>query len=267
MIYKNKVTNELKYNTMDNSDNDMVHHNISDSDSDFDTSEKEYFCDGDETINHICKIKELHENDFPQDARRTQAAAFYGHLKCLKYAHENGCPWHHTTTVHLASNENIECLKYAYENGCPWDDRTTMYAAEMGNIECLKYAHENGCPWHDETIRYASNYGKLECLKYAYENGCPLDKENITYYKLGHEVCNIDCLKYLHKIGCRLHNNSVIAAYLCSNDEVFSYLLENGCEFDENLMHITPEVDIYNDDAMTNINPNTSLYKELLEIW
>ena len=209
-------------------------------DSDFDTSEKEYFCDGDETINHICKIKELSENNFPRDARRTQAAAYYGHLKCLKYARENGCPW---------------------------DDRTTMYAAEMGNIECLKYLHENGCPWHNETIRYASNYGKLECLKYACKNGCPLDKENITYYKSGHKVCNIDCLKYLHKIGCCLHNNTVIAAYLCGNDEVFSYLLENGCEFDEKLIPKTPEVDIYEDNAMTYINPRMSLYKDLLETW
>ena len=242
---------------MDNSDNNIY-------DSDSDTSEKEYFCNRDETINVICKIKELSENDFPRDAKRTQAAAFHGHLKCLKYAHENDCPWHHTTTLYASSHGHLECLKYAVENGCPWDDRTTMRAAENGNITCLKYSHENGCPWNDETIRYASNNGQLECLKYACENGCPLDKENITYYKPGYTVCNIDCLKYLHKIGCRLHNTSVIAAKLCGNNEVFNYLLENGCEFDEKLI---PEVDIYDDNAMKNINPGTSLHTELLEIW
>ena len=244
---------------MANSDNNMDQNDISD--SDFDTSEKQYFCDYIWSLSQApydlsnlqymgsleerpCKIKELHENNFPRDPKRTQAAAFHGHLNCLKYAHENGCPWHDTTTLYASSRGHLECLKYACENGCPWDDRTTMRAAENGNIECLKYSHENGCPWHDETIRYASNNGQLECLKYACENGCPLDKENITYYEPGYTVCNIDCLKYLHKIGCRLHNNSVIAAHLCDNKEVFSYLLENGCKFDKKLIPKIPEFDI-----------------------
>jgi len=123
-------------------------------------------------------------------------------------------------------SESENDIEYEETNEC------LCYGEDKDNhIELVKKLDKNGYYWNERTIQFAVEHGHFECVKYLYENNCPLDKDNIISFA----IHNLEILKYLHEIGCCLNNGHVIVARLTNKYDVFEYLLDNGCEFDEEL--------------------------------
>jgi len=125
-------------------------------------------------IGNLQVLKELHENDYPWDAKACEAAAGSGKLKCLMYLHEEACPWDETACAAAAAKGHLDCLRFLHEHGCPWHEDEICYnAAEAGHLSCLKFAHEHGGIL-DEGVTLTPH---IDCLRYALEHNCPFHED------------------------------------------------------------------------------------------
>jgi hypothetical protein len=177
----------------------------------------------------------IYKYNFDFDVKIHSELCRYGHLKCLKFVHSTGCIGDKFSCILAAENGHLECLQFCHENGCEWDKLTCEGAALNGHLECLKYAHENGCEWDEWTCKFAAKNGHLECLKYIFETACKLP-DNLIYYIMDQEnEKSIECLKYINEHGFPWNKETILFAYVKRKDKIFRFLLEQGCEWNNEI--------------------------------
>lgn len=121
-------------------------------------------------------------------------------LKVLQWLRGRGCPWDERTCHSYSPFDKgrLKFIQWARAHGCPWDKGTCSSAANTGSLDVLQWARANGCPWDEATCEEAASGGCLEVLKWARKHGCPWDER--TY-----------------------------RAAASSRDDIFQWVIENGC--------------------------------------
>jgi ankyrin repeat protein len=206
----------------------------------------------------------------PLEQWHAHIAASYGHLECLEYLYLHGhtvplIEEYYDTFRLTAERGHVACIKYllAKENfstqslsqaiavhgnledlkyvcgiiGAPIDESTVLNAAKNGHLDCLQYLiGELNCPRDSDATYAASENGHFECAKYLVDRGVgEFQQYHLTF---AIQKCNLEFIKYLH-IECRIGwpDYALSAAIRFYNYNCFTFLIENGCNFDGGSMH------------------------------
>lgn len=159
-----------------------------------------------------------------------------GHLECLKYLVENGSRiLVREVCLEAVKHNNFDILKYLRYKGCPWDVKECFFAAgKHENPEMLDYIYENRGECSVFLAEECAKKGCTYALQFLRNTnfGWKWEKSISSSAANGG---NLDCLRYLIENGCEYDEDDIIfyAASGSGNIECIKYLLGKGCKMDK----------------------------------
>ena len=231
---------------------------------------------------HLHILQWLQDRGCKMSSSACSAAAEAGYLEVLQWLKENGCKWDEDSCTSAARGGHYHILKWLRENGCKWDYHTCSAIASRGDLGMLKWAHSNGLPLsiitascaaeggHLEILKYiqqeqevrctpgsiyvAASRGHLHILKWLKENGFEWTSNDFTHiaqcghlevvkWLIGEDKCNVgrhitrnvarngqlEVLKYLVEIGCELDEECCTLVAESGYLKVLQWLVDKGC--------------------------------------
>jgi hypothetical protein len=172
-------------------------------------------------------------------------AASRNNFQLIKWLYEIECPWDENAMLAAIYVGNMEILDFLEKRNCPWPDDVFLCVAKSGNIQVAHWLLEKGRPLCNykrkngllaKPLEVALECGYYDLIELFQKEGLPLPNISNKMFSIGNAAIRGDFLsvKKLHEMGCPWGKDPLARAQTdrwteCSNREMMSWMIENGC--------------------------------------
>lgn len=114
----------------------------------------------------------------------------------------------------------------------PSDILTKIAGWKTTTVNHIQYLYENGFMWDKDITFQLIKLNNVAGLEYIHKQGCPLDKA-LTFRRISEyfhrNTMSIECLTYLHENGCDWDSDIMREAIVYGCYDKLKYLHEHGC--------------------------------------